>query len=73
MVQQRLTELELLAMVQSMEAADFGPEIDIEVVEEDNWEEVESDDGHRDLYDDWDAYDGDPDEAQEWFDFDPDC
>tara|TARA_R110000824_G_scaffold26884_7_gene91929 strand:- start:784 stop:1005 length:222 start_codon:yes stop_codon:yes gene_type:complete len=73
MVQQRLTELELLAMVQSMEMADFGPEIDIEVVEEDNWEEVESDDGHRDLYDDWDAYDGDPDEAQEWFDFDPDC
>ena len=41
-------------------------------VEADEWEETESDDGHRELYEeDW--RDGQPDEAQEWHDFDPDC
>jgi hypothetical protein len=45
---------------------------DVGQVESDEWEETESDDGHRELYEeDW--RDGQPDEAQEWHDFDPDC
>ena len=45
---------------------------DVGQVEADEWEETESDDGHRELYEeDW--RDGQPDEAQEWHDFDPDC
>ena len=41
-------------------------------IKDDNWEETESDDGHRELYEE-DEWDGQPDEAQEWHDFDPDC
>ena len=51
---------------EQFDAASIVPELD------DDWEETESDDGHRELYEeDW--RDGQPDEAQEWHDFDPDC
>ena len=34
-----------------------------------SWEHFEEPLG----YDEYDEYDGQPDEAQEWYDFDPDC
>ncbi len=43
-----LNEREVEQVVDTMKSLDFGREIDIEVV--DDWEETESDDGHRDLY-----------------------
>ena len=43
-----LNEREVKQVVDTMKSLDFGKEIDIEVV--DDWEETESDDGHRDLY-----------------------
>ena len=67
-VKQTLTELELLAMVASMDEADFGKEIEIEIVEE-----CEEDFYDEEGDEDWYESDGQPDEAQEWFDFDPDC
>ena len=68
-------------MVSTMAELDYGREIMIEVVEEvqsdndldslefeyDEWEEVESDDGHRELYED--EQDGQPDEYTEWQDY----
>ena len=50
MTKMNLNKSEIDVMVATMEAADFGKEIEIEIVDEDNWEETESDDGHRDLY-----------------------
>ena len=47
------------------------------LAESPNEEVVEFDIGDTDftfeLVDDDDDYDGQPDEAQEWYDFDPDC
>ena len=43
-----LNEREVKQVVDTMKSLDFGKEIDIEVV--DDWEETESDAGHRDLY-----------------------
>jgi len=50
MVKMNLNKNEVDVVVAAMEAADFGPEIEIEIVDE--WEETESDDGHRELYED---------------------
>ena len=61
-----LTQIERADMIAAMEAADCGEEIEIEVDEtEENWEELESDDGHLELYED----DGQPDEYTEWQDY----
>jgi len=45
--------------------ADYGEYCDERDAEVAAWDEDE--------YDDGDEYDGQPDEAQEWYDFDPDC
>ena len=59
----RLTEQELNEMVEAMADLDFGPEIDVELVE---------DDEHGDSRfesDEYDEYDGQPDEYTEWQDY----
>ena len=57
MTRQTLTQAELDAMVASMDESDFGPEIEIETVDEyDDYE----DDGQPSEYDEWqDVYGGD--------------
>ena len=54
MTKQTLTQAELDAMVIAMDEADFGPEIDIEVVDEDDF---------------YAEYDGQPSEYDEWQDY----
>ena len=82
MIKQTLTKTELDSMVSTMAELDYGREIMIDIVEEvesdndldslefeyDEWEEVESDDGHRELYED-EYTDGQPDEYTEWQDY----
>ena len=69
MTKQTLTQAELNAMVASMDEADFGPEIDIEVVDEDAY-----DDGQPSEYDEWQDYMGGDDwdqgqyETEDYFD-----
>ena len=64
MTKQTLTQAELDAMVASMDEADFGPEIDIEVVDEDDYE----DDGQPSEYDEWQDYMGGDDWDQGQYD-----
>jgi len=66
MTKQTLTQAELDAMVASMDEADFGPEIDIEVVDEDDYE----DDGQPSEYDEWQDYMGGDDWDQGQYDHD---
>ena len=67
-----LNKAEIDIMVAAMENADVAIDDAAAAVTAASWEETESDDGHRELYEeDW--RDGQPDEAQEWHDFDPDC
>ena len=71
MIKMTLNKREVDAVVDAMLYLD-AVTADVGQVEADEWEETESDDGHRELYEeDW--RDGQPDEAQEWHDFDPDC
>ena len=71
MVKMTLNKREIDVVVDTMLYLD-AVTADVGQVEADEWEETESDDGHRELYEeDW--RDGQPDEAQEWHDFDPDC
>ena len=71
MVKMTLNKREIDVVVDTMLYLD-AVTADVGQVESDEWEETESDDGHRELYEeDW--RDGQPDEAQEWHDFDPDC
>ena len=65
MTKQALTQAELNAMVASMDEADFGPEIDIEVVDEDAY-----DDGQPSEYDEWQDYMGGDDWDQGQYDHD---
>ena len=58
MPKQTLNKDELDQMVKSMVAAEIE-------ADEENWEELESDDGHLELYED----DGQPDEYTEWQDY----
>ena len=68
MTKQTLTQAELDAMVTSMDQADFGPEIDIEVVDEDDfWAE---DDGQPSEYEEWQDYMGGDDWDQGQYDHD---
>lgn len=68
MTKQTLTQAELDAMVTSMDQADFGPEIDIEVVDEDDfWAE---DDGQPSEYEEWQDYMGGGDWDQGQYDHD---
>ena len=60
-IQQTLTQAELDAMLSAMEDADWGEELDIEILDED-FEFV----GDNELYDE---YDGQPDEYTEWQDY----
>ena len=66
MTKQTLTQAELDAMVTSLEEADFGPEIDIEVVDEDAYE----DDGQPSEYEEWQDYMGGDDWDQGQYDHD---
>ena len=66
MTKQTLTQAELNAMVASMDEADFGPEIDIEVVDEDAYE----DDGQPSEYEEWQDYMGGDDWDQGQYDHD---
>ena len=61
MIKQTLTDAEVFAMITEMEAADFGREIEIETVDEDEDEqEWYEDDGQPSEYDEWqDVYGGD--------------
>ena len=71
MIKMTLNKREIDVVVDTMLYLD-AVTADVGQVEADEWEETESDDGHRELYEeDW--RDGQPDEAQEWHDFDPDC
>jgi len=45
-----------------------GPDIDDAA-----YEELDEDIEFPDCDEDYEEYDGQPDEAQEWYDFDPDC
>ena len=57
MIRQTLNQNEINNMVEAIEAVnDFG------------WEEVESDDGHRELYEE-EYSDGQPSEYDEWQDY----
>ena len=61
MTKMTLTPNELLAMVASMQSTEVElDEVDMQCDEaeyeyhEANWEDIESDDGHQELYDEWD-------------------
>jgi hypothetical protein len=71
MIKMTLNKREIDVVVDTMLYLD-AVTADVGQVEADEWEETESDDGHRELYEE-DEWDGQPDEAQEWHDFDPDC
>tara|TARA_Y100001951_G_C11173929_1_gene201923 strand:- start:59 stop:295 length:237 start_codon:yes stop_codon:yes gene_type:complete len=60
MTKQTLTQNELDAMAAAMEAADFGEEIEIEIVDEDDYEDDYENDGQPSEYEEWqDVYGGD--------------
>ena len=60
MAKQTLTQQEVAAMAASMELAEWGEEIEIEIVDED-YDDV----GDNELYED----DGQPTEYEEWQDY----
>ena len=68
MTKQTLTQAELDAMVSAMDQADFGPEIDIEVVDEDDF--YAEDDGQPSEYEEWQDYMGGDDWDQGQYDHD---
>ena len=67
-----LNKREIDAVVDAMLYLD-AVTADVGQVEADEWEEAESDDGHRELYEDEPYDDGQPSEYDEWMSFDPDC
>jgi hypothetical protein len=72
MTLQNLNQNEIDTIVEAMESADFGREIEIEL-EEDCWQEV-GDDGQPDEYTEWQDYMGGDDwdqgqyETEDYFD-----
>ena len=56
MMKQTLTQAELDAMVIAMDESDFGPEIELEIVDEDDF--YAEDDGQPSEYEEWQDYFG---------------